>query len=770
MSKHEAEWRHRRPAGATVPLTISIAGYLVVAVVVWGTGRWLGRWIAVVAALPYIIHLAVVAWLARSDGHAIELLEWIPDLGVAIGLRQDAMTWILTAVVAGIGLLIVIYSHGYFADEAKRASFLAWLLVFTAGMAGVVSSDELFGLFVFWEITTVASYLLIGFDHQKAAARASALQAILVTTSGGLAMLAGFVLLTMEGGTTSISELVANPPTGTATSVALGLVFLGAFTKSAQFPFHFWLPGAMAAPTPASAYLHSATMVKAGIVLLLFLAPGFAETGIWLWTVTTVGLLTMVVGAVAALRQFDLKLLLAYGTVSQLGFMVALIGLGHTAAALAVLVAHSLFKAAMFLIVGYIDKATGTRDVRVLNNIGSRFKGLAVAGAVAAASMAGVPPMLGFVTKEAAFDLLIKKQEWVPLAVIAGASILTVAYAGLWWFGAFGPGRTEEPLQAKRKSPFMIVGPILLATLTVVFGLFPASLGSAVSEATGESIKLVLWPGLKPALALSTLVLASGLGVFSILRRRGIEMLPTARDLHLPTGDGVYAWSLRTLNLVADTATGVVQSGSLPKYIAVTVSAVLFIPSMVWAFNWDAAISAPWFHNPAEPVLAVVVSAGAYAATRVQRRMAAALLLGVVGYAVTGIYVVYSAPDVALTQLLIETLTVALFALVLSKLPRRFGEPPRSLSRAARIAVAAFAGVFATAAALIVTTVDKDESVVAEYLSGAEAAGGTNVVNVILTNFRAMDTLGEITVLAAAGVGIAALVGSVRRQRTEDGP
>ena len=320
--------------------------------------------------------------------------------------------------------------------------------LFSAGMVGVVASDELLGLFVFWEITTVASYLLIGFDDEKAEARASALQAVLVTTAGGLAMLGGFVLMAMVSGTTRISAIVADPPSGTMVSVALVLIFLGAFTKSAQFPFHFWLPGAMAAPTPASAYLHSATMVKAGIVLLLLLAPGFSTTSLWLWAVTATGLITMALGAFTAFRQRDLKLLLAYGTVSQLGFMTALIGLGFTAAALAVLVAHSLFKAALFLVVGIVDKATGTRQIGELSGVGTRMPVVAVAGAIAAGSMAGLPPLLGFVTKEAAFDTLIGSETWLPLAVIALSSALTVAYAGRWWFGAFGSTRGISPVTA----------------------------------------------------------------------------------------------------------------------------------------------------------------------------------------------------------------------------------------------------------------------------------------------------------------------------------
>ncbi len=753
-----------------MPLTITIAAYFVIAAIVWVGGDRLRRAATVLVLIPYVAQLVIIGAFTATDADpSFESIRWIPSLGVEIGLRLDTMTVILTAIVAGIGALIVIYSDRYFTDHGRRARFLALLAVFTGGMAGIVASNELFGLFVFWEITTVASYLLIGFDDEKAAARSSALQAVLVTTAGGLAMLAGFVLLAMEAGTTSITELVAAPPTGTAVTVALLLVFLGAFTKSAQFPFHFWLPGAMAAPTPASAYLHSATMVKAGIVLLLFLAPGFASTDVWLWVVTTTGLVTMAVGAVIALRQFDLKLLLAYGTVSQLGFMVALIGLGYTSAALAVLVAHSLFKAAMFLVVGIVDKATGTRDVRTLTGVGRTMPVVAVTGAIAAASMAGIPPFLGFVTKEAAFDILIADGAWVALATIAGASILTVTYAAQWWFGAFSTKPDLDHIETRAPYSLMVAPPALLAILTVLFGLFPASLGSGVAEATTQSIKLVLWPGFKPALALSSIVVISGVVIYGVLRSVGADRLPTASRLRIPTGANAYHATLRGLNATADVATGIVQNGSLPVYLAVIMTSVLFIPAVTWFFNWDASPSASWWYSPAEVILAFVIVAGAIAATRAQRRMAAVLLLGVVGYAIAGVYVVFSAPDLAITQLLIETLTVALFALVLAKLPRRFGPNPRSLSTVARVGVSAVVGAFMTMAALMMTTVDP-EPLTDVYLREAEEAGGTNVVNIILTNFRALDTLGEITVLAAAGVGITALVVSMRKRPEEETP
>ncbi len=751
-----------------MPLLISIATYFFAAALLGVAGFRLRKAALAVALAPFVAQLTTVGFLAAEPRPSYASLDWIPSLGVTIGIEVDTLSLLLTTVVAAIGLLIVMYTWGYTTDARKRVRFLALMLLFSGGMAGIVASDQLFGLFIFWEITTIASFLLIGFDSEKAAARAAAVQAVLVTTAGGLAMLAGFVLLADVSGSTSIPEIVAAPPTGPTTSVAIGLVLLGAFTKSAQFPFHFWLPGAMAAPTPASAYLHSATMVKAGIVLLVLLAPGFSSEPIWLYAVTGVGLFTMVLGAWQAMRQHDLKLLLAHGTVSQLGFMVALIGLGAVGLTLAVLVAHAIFKAALFLVVGTIDKLEGTRDIRRLTGLGKSHRGLAAIGGAAALSMAGVPPLLGFVSKEAAFDGLISNGDWLALSVSALASALTVAYTARFWFGAFGGRSPDAGLATPTPAPWLlVVPPGLLAAASIVFGLLPKPLEGVISSAAGESIKLVLWPGFKPALAVSALVLAAGAGVYVSMARPGASMarLGVAR---FPDAQKAYRAMVQGLNHGADVVTAIVQNGSLPVYVAVILTTVFVVPAAVALTGFDAEFTLRLANNPVEIALTTAAIVSAIAATRARRRMAAALLLGAVGYMVAGIYLSFGAPDLALTQLLIETFTVALFALVLAKLPRRFGAEPRSLSRPIRLAVAILAGVFVTAAALAATSVTPDRSVAEFYVNNAVEAGGRNVVNVILTDFRALDTLGEITVLAAAAIGIGALgLAGKARQRNE---
>ncbi len=740
-------------------LLLAIASFFVVAALVGAAGVRLRSWLVPLAVTPFGFQLVYVAVEAVSLDARVVSVEWLPALGIELGFRVDALTLLLTTVVSAVGLLIVVYSASYMSDPASRARFMALLVFFSGAMAGVVAADDLYGLFVFWEATTVASYLLIGFADERAEARSAALQALLVTTLGALAMLGGFVLLAMEAGTTSISAIVAAPPSGGVVTVALLLVFAGAFTKSAQFPFHFWLPGAMAAPTPASAYLHSATMVKAGIVLLLLLAPGFSDEPVWAITVTGVGLITMALGAVQAMRQHDLKLLLAHGTVSQLGFITALLGAGLTGIALAVLVAHTAFKAALFLVVGIVDTSNGTRDIRRLSGFGRRSPGLAAVAALAAASMAGLPPLAGFVTKEAAFDRLIVDGSWMELAVIALASAVTVAYTARFWWGAFG-GAQDQVEGARRVDPGLLIPPALLAAVSVGFGLVPGPLGEAIESATGDAPKLLLWPGWKPALLVSAAAIGLGAALYFVGRRIRLPI----PGLRVPSAERVYDAAVRGLNRSADGTTGLLQNGSLPVYLAVIVASVLAVPGIVWLTTGDVDPTWVLANGSAEVVLAGVAITAAVASVRVQRRMAAALLLGAVGFAVAGIFVTFGAPDLALTQLLVETFTVALFAFVLAKLPRRFGPDPRSLSRRLRLAVAVIAGTVVTGAALAATTVTPDRSVAEFYVDNAVAAGGRNVVNVILTDFRALDTLGEITVLGAAAIGVGALVGTHRRR------
>jgi multicomponent Na+:H+ antiporter subunit A len=643
-------------------------------------------------------------------------------------------------------------------------------------MVGLVVSDHLVSLYVFWELTSVTSYLLIGWTDREAKSRAAALQAILVTGAGGLALLAGLILLGQAAGTYRLSELLADPPSGTTITVALVLVLLGAFTKSAQAPFSFWLPGAMAAPTPISAYLHSATMVKAGVFLVARFAPAFAEAGLWRPVVLTVGLVTMVLGGVRAVRQFDLKLLLAFGTVSQLGFMMVLVGAGTgeaTTAGMAMILGHGLFKAALFMVVGIIDHQAHTRDLRALSLTGRPWRPLLVVSVFSAASMAGIPLWFGFIAKESAYEAFTHGDAWagVVLAGIVIGSIFTVAYSARFVWGAFRkepgvwPDGPEPVVGAKPPSLTFLAPAIPLVVLTVLLGVLPALADGLVNAAAqaadplAEAVHLKIWHGVNLALVLSAVTLATGVVLF--LAHHPVSAF-LSRLPSLPQAGEAYLSCLRALNVVANRTTAVVQSGSLPVYAGVILLTTAIIPG-------TALLGLPWPGWPAFAGgwvlfgIAVLLAGGAVVVASSPRRFAAALALGTVGYGMALLFVVKGAPDLALTQFAIETLSVVLFVLVLRFLPDRFGAHRRSpaVVRVFRLAVAGTVGVVVTAFLIVSSAARTQEPISAGMIERSlPEGGGRNVVNVILVDFRGLDTLGEITVLAVAAIGALSLTGA----------
>ncbi|MFL6133595.1 MAG: proton-conducting transporter membrane subunit, partial [Nocardioidaceae bacterium] len=364
-----------------------------------------------------LVPAAAVGWAVAGSGAVAdsavqtEVVAWVPTLNLDLAFAMGSLQWVMVLVVAGVGALVLVYCTWYFADdEPGLAAFAGHFVAFAGAMLGLVLADDLLLMYVFWELTTVFSYLLIGHDPTKRAGRAAGLQALIVTTFGGLAMLVGILVVGVQAGTFRITELLADPPSGPAVTVAVLLILLGAISKSALFPFHFWLPAAMAAPTPVSAYLHAAAMVKAGVYLVALLAPAFSDVPGWRGMLLPLGLFTMLLGGWRSLRQYDIKLLLAYGTVSQLGFLLVILSVGTRSAALAglaMLIAHALFKATLFMVVGIVDHQTGTRDLRMLSGLGRSAPGLAVVAGVAGASMAGLFPLTGFVAKESVFGALI---------------------------------------------------------------------------------------------------------------------------------------------------------------------------------------------------------------------------------------------------------------------------------------------------------------------------------------------------------------------------
>jgi len=755
------------------------------------TRRLRGRAGWLLALLPIGLTVYFIRLLPRASAGepATASYPWAASLGLTLSFRADGLSLLFALLISGIGALVVIYSGGYLKDHAHLGRFYAWLLAFMAAMLGVALADNLVLLFVFWELTSLSSFMLIGFDHQDESSRAAALQALLVTAGGGLALLAGLVLLGLIGGTLEISALLSRGDALRSSPLyapALVLVLIGAFTKSAQFPFHFWLPNAMVAPTPVSAYLHSATMVKAGVYLLARLGPALGGSEIWTYTVGGVGLITMLLGGWLALSQTDLKRLLAYSTVSALGLLTLLIGLGTTAAlkaATVFLLAHALYKGALFLVAGAIDHETGTRDVTQLGGLFRAMPRVAASAGVAALSMAGVLPLFGFISKELVYEVALESGSGLTAAIVAsGLSFVFVAgVTGLGPFWGRAPRPSTAPVLSVHAYPAMDdpdpvkgvkahevpvslwFGPMLLAGLSVLFGLAPELIagslaGPAASAAVGKAteVKLALWHGINPAfvLSLATLIAGAGLTVAHAYVRRGAARLTWTRGL-----DAAYALALRALNASAELQTRALQSGFLRYYLTIIVLTTVGLAGFTLigrsGLHWPTEDTGLRFY---EVGLGALILLAALMAIRSRSRLSAVAALGAAGYGVALIYLLFGAPDLALTQFLIESLTVILFVLAFYHLPH-FAQLSLTRSRVRDAAVALLAGGLMTALVLSAAGIQLHPSISDYFVETAwPEAHGRNIVNVILVDFRAIDTLGEITVLGIAAIGVYALL------------
>lgn len=742
--------------------------------------RRLGRRVFLVVAAAPLLTCASVAARAPAvlDGRPYEeRVAWVPGLGLTLDLRLDTLALVLVTLVSGVGALVFLFCAAYFDREDRSVGrFAGVLCAFAGAMLGLVLSDDLLLLYVFWELTSVTSFLLIGHNDTSQDSRQAANQALLVTTFGGLVMLLGLILLGEAAGTYVLSAVIADPPSGTVVSVALVLILIGAFTKSAQVPFHPWLPSAMAAPTPVSAYLHAAAMVKAGIYLVARLAPAFATVGPWRPLVLSVGLATMLVGGYRALRQTDLKRLLAFGTVSQLGFLMVLVGAGTKEAALAgatLLLAHGLFKASLFLTVGVIEHETGTRDLRVLSGVGRRLPVLSVAGALAAASMAGVPPLLGFISKEAAYEAFTSGGA-ADLAVLAGVfvgSVLTAAYSARFVWGAFATKPSCEVTPVHAPSPGLLAPVVLLSLAGLLVGLVPGLADPLVQDYAAtlpgeEPTGLALWHGVTPALGLSVLTLALGAGLFAARERVRRTQRRLSRALGVLDADAAYDATVAGVERSALATTAVLQTGSLPVYLGTVLLTLVLLPGTALLLDTQVTADARAWDQPLQAVVGLVVAAAAVATARAHRRFTAVLFLGAVGYGTAVLFVLQGGPDLALTQFLVETLALVVFVLVLRRLPATFIRTRLRLSQAVRLAVALGVGVFVTAAVLVTGQARTAPPRSQAYLDQSlPEGGGSNVVNVVLVDFRGLDTLGEITVLVVAALGVASLVHAGRARR-----
>lgn len=745
----------------------------------WGRNAFLA--LAVVPGVTTVWALFQVPAVMRGETLSTSI-PWAPDFSLRLGLYMDGLGLVMTLIAAGVGALILVYCARYFNDsEPGLGRFAGVFVAFAGAMLGLVLADDLIQLFVYWELTTVFSYLLIGHSTELKESRRAAMTALTVTTFGGLAMLVGMIMLGETAGTYVISELVASPPSGTAVNVALVLVLVGAVSKSALTPFSLWLPAAMRAPTPVSGYLHAAAMVKAGVYLVARLTPAFHDVAVWQYTTLFLGTLTMLLAGWKALRQFDLKLLLAYGTVSQLGFLIALLGAGTQAGALAgisMLIAHSLFKAPLFLVVGVIDHSTGTRDLRELSGLRESMPGAFWISVLALASMAGLPPTLGFAGKELAFGAF--EHGGVDTAVLVGivaGSVLTAAYSLRFLWGAFYDTENVPATPVHEPGPLFQAPAAILAGLGLLGGLlsslldpFLAVYADTVPVAEGGYAKhLALWHGFELPLLLSALVITGGLVLFRFRH----EIVWLGSRTALPDPDRVYRRMLAGLESLALQATGSTQRGSLPVYLG-TILIALVVAAGWWMVSgriWDNDYpQVQLWHAPVQIIPAVVIIATALLTLFVRRRLFAVILVSVGGYGVAALFYVMGAPDIALTQFLMETVSLVVFVLVLRRFPARFSAPALRGRRMLNLFLGLATGVLVASMTWFALAGRKEPSISEGYPAAAEEAGGENIISVLLLDVRAWDTMGEISVLAAAAAGVASLMFVRRRVQPRKSP
>lgn len=726
------------------------------------------------AGALFVYFASLVPTIAAAEMIRVTI-PWIPSLGIELAFLVDGLSLTFSLLISGIGTLVLLYSNTYLAGHPQYARFALFLTAFMVSMLGLVLADDLILLFVFWELTTLTSYMLIGFSHETEKSRRNALQALFVTGAGGLAFLAGLILLAAASGTTSISGIIAQGGALKEHAMYLPILILllaGTFTKSAQVPFHFWLPNAMAAPTPVSAFLHSATMVKAGVYVMARMHPAMSGTDVWLWTLTILGAVTAVFASLLALRQTDLKLALAYTTLMALGTLTLFLGQesGYAMTAFATfLIVHSLYKASLFLVVGCIDLSTGTRETDQLGGLGRLMPITAAAAALAALSMAGFPPFLGFIGKELKYAGAIAVAS-EPLFV-AGAALLSnalmFAVAGVVAFRPFWQGSVSST-QSPSEAPWqMWAGPIILASLGAIFGIYPDLLQVALINPTvisltgevGEAKELKLWAGVNTPLFLSIATFV--LGLLFYWRHVQLRAMLERSFQSIPNLDNGWDGFLDGLKSVAKWQTRIVQDGKLSSYLFgtfLTIAAGILL-TLVYTGMPKIAVDlsdVEWKHTS----IALLTIAGAILALVTNSRIAGIAALGVVGIGIALIFIVYSAPDVAITQLLVETLVVVLVAVVMLRLPSL----PKTEFRLnhALLSVAVGASVSLILIAVVSSPLDLRLTDYFEATSWPEAYG-RNIVNVILVDFRALDTFGEIAVVVIAALSAYALLRTTRK-------
>lgn len=734
---------------------------------------------AVATATPTALALVMLIILSPRvlSGEVIQAeLEWLPQLGLSASFLLDGLGLLFAGMILGVGLLITLYARFYLSSDDPMGQFYTYLLLFQGAMLGIVLSDNILLLLIFWELTSLSSFLLIGYWKHLPEGRQGARMALTVTGAGGLAMIGGMLILGNIVGSYNLTDILQAGDQIKASEwylPALILILLGAFTKSAQFPFHFWLPHAMAAPTPVSAYLHSATMVKAGVFLMARMWPALAGTDAWFYIVASTGLVTMVLGAAIALFKDDLKALLAFSTVSHLGFLTMLLGFGTEAAAVAAvfhIINHLTFKAALFMTAGIVDHETHTRDIKRLGGLRHLMPVTFVIGTVAALSMAGIPLFNGFLSKEMMLEEA-SHTDWlgnpyiIPALATFGA-LLSVAYSLRFISHVFlGPVRDDYPHKPHDPQFGMWAAPGLLVVLVVIIGVAPflaeGIVTAAADAVTGAHLHphLKIWHGVTPALWMSIAAIVGGALLLSL--HAPLDRIWNA--LRRPEAKDIFDALIARLVSATRWTTEITHNGAISRYLAIFTVASVWLG---WVAYSGSGLSAPTRELlPVPAVIAVgwllLIVATVSVVVMHHNRFRALVLIGIIGLSISAGFVYLSAPDLALTQISVETVTIMLLLLALHFMPQITPkESPLGLKiRDGFIALVAGGGVGAVAYAFLMRDVD---TISGFHLANSyEGGGGTNVVNVILVDFRGYDTYGEIIVLGIAGLVIYALMNAL---------
>ncbi|MCH8551809.1 MAG: putative monovalent cation/H+ antiporter subunit A [Natronospirillum sp.] len=762
-----------------------LSGFLLAALVPLvhrSAGQFTG-WL--LALLPAALTVYFASFVPLISGGEVlgQQWTWFPGMDIHLGFTLDGLSLLFALLISFIGTFVLIYAGGYLKGHPDLGRFYIVMLSFMASMLGLVLSDNLVALFVFWELTSITSYLLIGFNHESEKARKCALQGLFVSVIGGFFLLVGIMLLGIYGGSFSIVELL-NSSEDWFSAAPLTLLILcilgGTFTKSAQFPFHFWLPNAMAAPTPVSAYLHSATMVKAGVYLMARLNPMFGEEMLWTVMLTLFGGVTMFVGAWLAYTHTDAKKVLAYSTVMALGTLTMLIGIGTEYAMIAFaafLLGHSLYKGALFMVAGSIDHEAGTKDLTKLGGMRSLMPWTAGAALLAALSLAGVPPLFGFIGKELMLEAVLSAGplQGLVVALAVVSAMMTAAIAAVVALKPFYGPRVETPKQPHEAPLAMLAGPVVLAAVSLLFGLLPGVpetllVTAAVTAVAGMPLDfyLSLWHGFNLPLLLSVVGLTGGAILYRYWdrTREPLERLMTRLDRFAPeTG---YFRALDGIIWLCDWQTRILQNGKMGNYMIVLVMTTVVIVGYTLAAQHGIQFTLDWQDiNFYELAIVALLMVTAVYATTTRSRLGAVATMGVLGFMVALIFILFSAPDLGITQVLVETLTVILLVLVLFRLPG-FARYSTLFEILRDGFVAVSFGALMTV--LILATLDARmfEPISSYFVEAAyPEALGRNIVNVILVDFRSLDTLGELFVLGIAALGVYSML-KLRAEKLND--